>query len=140
LGAFFQSNSGNVAPVSVDFPLLSNQEVCLNIALIKEYHENISISQADNIAFTALQRLGLGHIGDKRNPSLSDEERFCAMLLRAAMVRDAVIVIDRPFKMIPHLKDIGYVLQVLEKIDDLYSICHIYDYKSMEEKYGALCN
>jgi len=94
--------------------------------------------QAQQLAVDCLQRLDLGHIAHKRNPSLTQEERFCAMLLRAAMVQDALLVIDQPFKIISHLKNIQYVISALKKIDDLYVSCHIYDYKWMEEKYGAL--
>lgn len=110
----------------------------MNIALIKQYHENMPKHQAQKLAIEYLERLDLGHIAKIRNPSLSQEERFCAMLLRAVMVRDALIVIDQPFKIIPHLKDIQYIIAALKKIDDLYVSCHIYDYKWMEEKYGAL--
>ena len=61
------------------------------------------------------------------------------MLLRAAMVKDAMILIDRPFRIIPHLKDIQfYSSTALKKIDDLYVSCHIYDYQWMKEKYGDL--
>jgi len=55
----------------------------MNISLIKQYHENMPMAQAHDIAITALQRLGLEHIAYKRNPSLNNEERFCVMLLRA---------------------------------------------------------
>jgi ABC-type lipopolysaccharide export system ATPase subunit len=78
------------------------------------------------------------HIAHKRNPSLNSEERFCVMLLRAVMIRDALVMIDRPFKIIPYLKDIDYIFQTLKKIDDFYVTCHIYDYKWMAEKYGDL--
>lgn len=91
------------------------------------------------MAINALQRLGLEDIAFKRNPDLTNEERFCAMLIRASMVRDASIIIDRPFKIIPHLKDVDYIFQVLKKMEDLYSSCHIYDYEWLAEKYGALC-
>ena len=123
----------------MDVPLISNQEVWLNIALIKQYHENMPGVQAEDTVLKALQRLDLVRIAYKRNPALSDEERFCAMLLRAAMVGDASIIIDRPFKIMPHLKNVNYIFQSLEKIEDLYSSCHIYDYEWMAEKYGALC-
>ncbi len=110
----------------------------MNIALIKEYHENMRKEQAQQIALDCLSRLGLSQIAHKRNPALSPDERFCVMLLRAAMVKDAMIVIDRPFKIIPHLKNIKYLISVLKQIDDLYLNCHIYDYSWMEEKYGDL--
>jgi len=110
----------------------------MNVALIKEYHENMPKHQAERLSLEYLDRLGLESIAYKRNPALNPEERFCVMLLRAVMVRDAMILIDRPFRLIPHLKDVQYIKEVLKKIDDLYLSCHIYDYKWMEEKYGDL--
>jgi len=112
----------------------------MNISLIKQYHENMPMAQAHDIAITVLQRLGLEHIAYKRNPSLNNEERFCVMLLRAVMVRDAIVIIDRPFKIIPYLNKINFFLDTLKKIEDFYINCHIYDYKWMSERYGDLCH
>ncbi len=91
-------NYHRAAPVSLDVPLISNQEIWMNIALIKQYHENMPRIQAEKFVLNALQRLDLAHIAYKRNPALTDEERFVVLLLRAAMVKDALIIIDRPFK------------------------------------------
>ena len=137
-GKFFETNRHRAAPVSVDVPLISNQEVWVNIALIKQYHENMPRVQAESMVLNALQRLDLMEIAYKRNPSLTNEERFCVFLLRACMVKDAIIMIDRPFKIIPHLQDIDFIFQTLKKIDDFYVSCHIYDYKWMAEKYGEI--
>jgi len=131
-------NRHRAAPVSSDLPLISNQDVWMNIALIKQYHENMPRPQAEKIVETALARLDLAHIADKRNPSLTNEERFCVMLLRACMVQDAIVMIDRPFKIIPHLKNSNFIFQTLKNIDDLYATCYIYDYKWMAEKYGEI--
>jgi ABC-type lipopolysaccharide export system ATPase subunit len=111
----------------------------MNISLIKQYHENMPVSQAQEMAIIALQRLGLEHITFKRNPSLNNEERFCVMLLRAVMVQNANVIIDRPFKIIPQLNKIDFFLDALKKIEDFFINCHIYDYKWMEERYGELC-
>ncbi len=138
LNQFVIDHHRQAAPVSVDVPLISNQDVFINIALIKEYHENMPRRQAQQLAIDCLRRVGLERIAYKRNPALNSEERFCVMLLRAAMVKEAMIILDRPFKIIPYLKDIHYVSTVLKKIDDLYLSCHIYDLKWMEEKYGEL--
>lgn len=131
-------NPRQAAPVSVDIPLISNQNVLMNIALIKQYHENMPIAKIEPIVFSALRRLNLEHMAYKRNPDLNDEERFFAMLLRAAMVSDALVIIDRPFKIMPHLKNIEYIFQALKNIEDFYLSCHIYDYEWMREKYEAL--
>lgn len=133
-----KNNSRRAAPVSLDVPLISNQEVWTNIALIKQYHENMPKLKAEDFVLKALRRLDLLHIANKRNPVLTEEERFCVLLLRAAMVREALIIIDRPFKIIPHLKDSNFILQTLKKIDDFYTTCHIYDYQWMADKYGEL--
>ena len=94
-----ETRSPQAAPVSVDVPLISNQDVWMNISLIKQYHENMPQKQAEQIVLQVLERLGLTHIANKRNPSLTSEERFCVMLLRAVMVRDALVLIDRPLKL-----------------------------------------
>jgi len=60
------------------------------------------------------------------------------MLLRAVMVRDALVIIDRPLKIVPHMKNIDYIFQALKNIENLYLNCHIYDYDWMREKYGEL--
>lgn len=110
----------------------------MNIALIKQYHENMPKRQARRLALTSLERFGLGAIAPRRNTALSTEERFYVMLLRAAMVNDAMILIDQPFQMVPHLKDSGFILNALKIIDDLYASCHIFDYRWMQDKYGEL--
>ena len=136
---FLSANPTVTAPVSMDLPLLSNQDVIMNISLIKEYHENMSKKDASLFVMQGLQRLGIAHVAYKRNPALTSEERFCAMLLRAAMVKDALIVIDRPFKMISHLENAGLLFRSLSKIEDLFVHCHIFEYRWMKEKYGDLC-
>ena len=135
---FMETNRWQAAPVSMDIPLISNQNVWMNIALIKQYHENMPIAQVEHIVFSALRRLDLEHIAYKRNPDLTNEERFYVMLLRAAMVRDALVIIDRPFKIIPHLNNIDHIFQALKNIEDFYLSCHIYDYEWMAGKYEAL--
>ena len=111
----------------------------MNISLIKQYHENMPVNLAQQTAIAALMRLSLKHIAYKRNPALNNEERFCVMLLRAVMVRDAVVIIDRPFRIIPQLSKINFFIDALNKIENLYKNCHIYDYKWMSERYGDLC-
>ena len=110
----------------------------MNIALIKEYHENMPKHQAQRLALEYLGRLDLAHIAHKRNPALTPEERLAVMLLRAAMVREAMILIDQPFLIVPHFKDVQFVTAALKEIDDLYFNCHIYDYQWTKEKYGDL--
>ncbi len=122
--------------ISADVPLLSNLDVWRNIALICQYHRNMAEKKAKAFVIAYLQRYGLENIADKRNNFLSEEERFCVMLLRAAMLPDAVIVIDRPFKIMPYLKDTSLIYKILGKIDDLFTLCYIFDYTHDKNRYG----
>ena len=122
--------------VSSDVPLISNLYVWNNIALISQYHQQLSNEKAKDIVLKRLQRYGLEKIACKRNPALSEEERFCVMLLRAAMVHEAIIVIDRPFKLMTYLKDTSFIYEALDKIDDLYTQCYIFDYTWDMNRYG----
>ena len=124
--------------VSAQAPLISNLDAWLNVALIRQYHENLPRDQARREVLASLDRFGLGAVADRRISSLDDQERFCIMLLRAAMVKRSVLVIDRPFQIMPDLQDVRYVGRSLKWIDDLYEECHIFDYVWMKDQYGAL--
>ncbi|HAR97395.1 MAG TPA: hypothetical protein DCS11_00515 [Syntrophus sp. (in: bacteria)] len=124
--------------VSAQAPLISNLDAWLNVALIRQYHENLPRDRARREVLASLDRFGMGAIADRRISSLEDQERFCIMLLRAAMVKRAVLVIDRPFQIMPDLQDARYVGRSLKWIDDLYEECHIFDYVWMKDHYGAL--
>lgn len=127
-----------LAIVSSEVPLISNLDAWLNVALIRQYHDNLPREEARRQVLGYLDRYGLGAIADRRAPSLKDQELFCTMLLRAAMVPHAVLVIDRPFQIMPDLQDPRYVAHSLKLIDDLYDECHIFDYVWMRNRYGAL--
>jgi ABC-type lipoprotein export system ATPase subunit len=132
---FAGRNKAHLGLVSIDIPLISNLEVWVNIALIKQYHQNISQVKAEQLVIQYLQRFGMSGIAYKRNPALSREERFCVMLLRAVMVADAVVVIDRPFQILPALQDARFINDALKKVDDSYHECHIYDYSWNSQRY-----
>lgn len=121
-------NKQRLGLISVDIPLISNLDVWLNIAMVKQYHQNISNSEALHLVLQYLERFGKADIAYKRNPALSHEERFYTMLLRAVMVADAVVVIDRPFQILPDLPDAGFIRDALKIVSDSYAESHIFDY------------
>ena len=123
--------------VSLEVPLISNLPVWSNIALIRQYHENMPWEEAKTQALDLLQRFGMAATAEKRNSSLTAEERFCIMLIRAALVRDAVVVLDRPFRILPDLPDGRFFTDSLRKVDDLIAEAHIFDYNWEKERYGA---
>jgi ABC-type nitrate/sulfonate/bicarbonate transport system ATPase subunit len=107
-----------------------------NIALIRQYHENMHHDEAKAFAVEILERFGMAEISEKRKASLKMEELFCVMLIRAAMVRSAAIVLDRPFRILPDRPDGRFITDALRKIDDLIAEAHIFDYSWEKERYG----
>lgn len=121
--------------VSGDVPLISNLDVWINIALIKQYHENLSSGAAQEEVMGYLRRYGLERIAHKRNPALTAEQRFCVMLLRAVMVAKAVVIIDRPFRLLPALQDSRFIYDSLNIIADLYDKSYVFDYLWFKDRY-----
>jgi len=137
LEGFLADHKSHLGLVSLEVPLISNLPVWSNIALIRQYHENMPWKEAKTLVLDLLQRFGMAATAEKRNPSLTTEERFCIMLIRAAMVRDAVVVLDRPFRIFPDLPDGRFFTDALRKVDDLIAEAHIFDYNWEKERYGA---
>jgi ABC-type lipoprotein export system ATPase subunit len=135
LGDVMAQEKRRLGLVSLDAPLISNLSVLSNIALIKQYHGHLSVCESEDIAIMRLNKLHLEDIAKKRNPVLLEEQRFCVMVLRAVMVEDPVVVIDRPFKIMPDLDDTRFIRKVLTSVDDLFQECHIFDYLWNEERY-----
>jgi len=128
-------NRMNLGLVSPDVPLLSNLDVWANIALVRQYHQNVPSDEAQRLAVDHLRRFNLEAIAHHRNATLTAEERFYAMLLRAVMVPDAVIVIDRPFLIMPDLKDPRFINNALKTVEDLFTQCHIFDFLWDQQRY-----
>jgi hypothetical protein len=85
-----------------------------------------------------LSRLDMMSISEKRNSVLTDKERFCAMALRAAMVEDSILVLDRPFYIVSNLRNSDFIIETLHKMDDLIAEAHIFDYTWENDRYGVL--
>ncbi|MDO8784873.1 MAG: hypothetical protein Q7J12_01515 [Syntrophales bacterium] len=132
---FITENKPRMGLVSLEAPLISNLNVCGNIAMIKEYHQNLPRREAEKLALQYLRRYGMENTAYKRSPALTNRERFCVMLLRAAMVEDAIVVIDRPLTIMPDIKDASFIDEAIKKIDDLFAQCYIFDYKWNKERY-----
>lgn len=137
LQSFIAAHKTRLGLVSLDAPLISNLAIWSNIALIRQYHQNMPKHEARAYTEDLLRRLGMVSIAEKRNPALTPEERFCAMLLRASMVRDAILVLDRPFNILTNLRDGHFIMETLRKVDDLIAETHIFDYSWEKERYGG---
>lgn len=132
---FIGTHKPRVGLVSPDAPLISNLSVWSNIALIRQYHQNMPVHEAKALAESLLRRFAMESIAERRNPSLTAEERFCAMLLRAAMVEDAILVLDRPFSILTDHRSGRFLTDSLRKVDDLIAEIHIFDYSWDKERY-----
>jgi ABC-type lipopolysaccharide export system ATPase subunit len=137
LNDFATQNQKRLGLVSLDTPLISNLDVWSNISLIRQYHRNQSRDEAEKEVMGYLERYDLKKIAYRRSPSLTNKERFCVMLLRAAMVSDAAIVIDRPFRIMPELEDGSFVFECIGVIEDIYRSSFIFDYSWFRERYGV---
>jgi ABC-type multidrug transport system ATPase subunit len=135
LNAFMAEHKTHLGLVSLEVPLISNLPVWSNIALIRQYHENMPWEKARAFVMDLLKRFDMAGIIEKRNASLTMEELFCAMLIRAAMVRDAVVVLDRPFRILPDYPDSLFFMDALRKVDDLIAGTYIFDYSREKERY-----
>jgi ABC-type lipoprotein export system ATPase subunit len=128
MNEFSELHKQRLGLVSVTIPLISNLDVWVNIALIRQYHQNLHQDEAQQLVLQYLQRYDMGGIAFKRNAALTHEERFCVMLLRAIMVADAIVVIDRPFQILLGLQNARFIHDALKKVDDSYQESHIFDY------------
>jgi ABC-type sugar transport system ATPase subunit len=135
LQSFIAAHKSRLGLVSLEAPLISNLDIWSNIALIRQYHQNMPWHEARVFTEDLLRRLGLVSIAEKRNPALTAEERFCALLLRASMVRDAILVLDRPFSILTNLPDGRFIMETLRKLDDLIAETHIFDYSWEKGRY-----
>lgn len=115
--------------------MISNLDILGNIALIRQYHENLSANESRLLVEGYLRRYGLEKIAAKRSPDLTDEERFRVMLIRAVMVRDAVLIINQPFKIMPYDKEPGFLADTLKVIDDSFKECYIFDLAWNKDRY-----
>lgn len=137
LQCFLAEHRMHAGLVSPEVPLISNLPVWSNIALIRQYHENMPVEAARKFVLDLLERFDMAGIADQRTSSLKYDELFCAMLIRAALVRDAVVVLDRPFRILPHGRDGFFLMDSLRKIDDLIAGVHIFDYTREKGRYGT---
>ncbi len=111
------------ALISKDAPLISNLNMCENIALIKETHENKSIRDAEDEAFEMLKKIELGEIALKRVSQCNSLEIFFVMFIRALMTKRKSVIIVPLFLLTNSFEDMG---DILKKIVILNSDKNIY--------------
>jgi ABC-type lipoprotein export system ATPase subunit len=123
--------------VSPDLPLRANLTVLDNIALIPQYRHNLKYDAAADMAWNLLSTAGYHSIADQRDPSLSHAERCVAKLLRAAIGRPPVILIDRPSMLLPEVDYPPFLFALLDTLANELNNCWIIDYQWNRALYDA---
>lgn len=84
-----------------------------NIALIKEVHNHLETSVAQDEAISYLKKIGLSNIAKFRISQCSEVEIFYVMIIRALMTKEKSIVIVRPFAITHFLIDIKTIIDTI---------------------------
>jgi len=114
--------------------------MCENIALIKEVHENMSLSKANSLAVDMLRKVDLEEISHKYVSSCSDEEIFLVMFLRAVMSQEKNVILKLPSRILGNLFHVKKLIQKMISTDSSKKII-ILDLVSNENYYkGSECS
>lgn len=116
-------------------PLRANLSLLDNIALIPQYRRNLDYTAAAEQAWRLLLLSGHDSAALKRDPQLTHEERFVAKLLRAAIERPPIILVDRPALMLPDTHYPTFLSALLTRLSEHLDDCWILDYRWNEALY-----
>ena len=121
--------------VSPDIPLLSNLSVYDNISLVPRY---LTTEKDESIRAGIEKLLALLEISDsinKKTFQLDSETIFKVKLLRAFMLKDSIMVIDRPFVMLNTATDSKPVVKMLETLELDGKKVTFFDFEWNKNKY-----
>ena len=116
------------ALVSDTLPLRANLSVLENITVVLQYRTNTYFGEADDVAWELIKLLRRDACADKRDPDLTYEERFVAKLLRAVILKPALIMIDRPAQLLPDTHYPFFLNDTLHALNGQFEQCWIIDY------------
>ncbi len=134
------ANQSEYTLISIDTPLISNLNMYENIAIIKEFHEHLSINEAEEEASIFLSKIGADNIGKKRVPECDSLEIFYVMFIRSLMTKDMNVIIVSPFSIADNIDDMKAVIHNLSALNNGKSIL-ILDLSSNKLHYEeSLCN
>lgn len=116
------------ALVSPELPLRVNLTALENIALIKQYHLNLSWTQASVEAQQLLDQCGHGDVAAKRDEDLTPTQRFAVKMARAILLARPLLVIDRPAELLPDAPYPKLLTAMLDSLADKLPDHRILDY------------
>jgi ABC-type lipoprotein export system ATPase subunit len=117
------------APVSPDLPLLSNLSIEDNIALVARYRTNVRRTQVMPVVDMLMDAAGISGMKGKRVFGVDKNTVFIVKILRAVMVEDAKIVLDRPYEMLSGEKSFEMITEIFASIENMYNSCVVLDYE-----------
>lgn len=115
--------------VSMEFPLISNLSLHDNVELIGNYHRKEIFDICD-----MFRKFGVEQANIKREPNISNYERFVTMLLRAAMYSDSLLLAT-VFSIVPERENIADLQKELDLIKEFISHIKILDFTSNRYRY-----
>jgi len=128
------------AIISAETPLIANLDMCENIALIKEVHDNMSTVDAESLAVEILSVLGLKKISRKRVASCTKEEQFLVMCIRAMMTQEKSVMIKLPGEILGSLLHIQKLIQSMKKLNNGKEIFILDSLNHKKHYEGCECN
>lgn len=99
-------------------PLISNLNILENIALIKEVHEHLETSVAQEEALAYLQKIELSYLAKFRVSQCNEVEIFLIMIIRALMTKEKTVIILRVFSITNHLINIKTIIDNIQIINN----------------------
>jgi len=125
--------------VSAQTPLLSNLNMCENIALIREVHQHLPQKISMLQAKEALKRIGLEDICQKRLHQCTPIEIFYVMLIRAMMSEAKIITVITPFSFVKKLSNFSSVLDTLYALDFQQEVIVVDIFKNLHHYRDKRC-
>jgi ABC-type nitrate/sulfonate/bicarbonate transport system ATPase subunit len=121
--------------VSPDLPLLANLSALENVRVIRHFHDR-KRDHGLPATMELMARLGIDDAAHLPPSHLKERTAFKVKLLRALMLPNAALGIDRPFSQLHGLFDIAPVLRIIEDIEAYVERCVFFDYKRNSRRYG----
>jgi ABC-type lipoprotein export system ATPase subunit len=134
------ANCKESVELSNQTPLLSNLNMCENIALIREVHQKLSQEQSNIQAKEALIDIGLEHVCHNRVHQCTPLETFYVMVIRALMCDVSNICVVTPYSFVKKLGEFESVLATLQKLKFHHNIIVIDVAKNLHYYRNCSCN
>ncbi len=116
--------------ISKNIPLISNLSLLENIEVVIYYH-NGDRSALDR----RIRAIEMVEKMQKREPNISNEERFCAMHLRAISYSKSILFL-RPFSLLTDHKDILFADKIFDATAEAIDEITIFDFEWNKQRYG----